>query len=78
MQWSPEVVSTVGLASDIVGVVIVFLYGLPKQMPGPAVPTWGGTPLETLNRRKLYSVLSWTGMGLIVAGFALQILGEWL
>ena len=78
MTWSPELVSTVGLAFDIVGVVIVFLHGLPKEMPGPAGPTWGGTPPETVKKRKLYSTLSRAGMILIVFGFALQILGEWL
>lgn len=78
MIWTPELVSSIGLALDIVGVVIVFLFGLPEEMPGPAGPTWGGTPPETVKKRKLYSSLSWAGMILIVFGFALQILGEWL
>ena len=78
MNWTPELVSSTGLALDIVGVVIVFRFGLPEEMPGPAGPTWGGRPPETVKKRKLYSTLSWAGMTLIVLGFALQILGEWL
>ena len=78
MIWSPEVVSTIGLTLDIVGVAIVFRYGLPEEMPEPAVPTWGGTPAETVRKKKLYPTFSRIGLGLIVVGFALQILAEWL
>lgn len=73
---SPEIVSTIGLAFDIAGVIIVFRCGLPEEMPGPAVPAWGGTPPETVKKKNIYMMLSRIGPGLIVLGFALQILGE--
>lgn len=62
----------IGLALDIFGVVMLFLYGLPSRMPSADAFTWGA-PSEAEGKR--FKWKSYAGLGLLVVGFALQIVG---
>ena len=84
--FSAATVNSVGLALDILGVILLFCYGLPPDVhPGRGGTTirWGGgdTPAEIeekTKRYKRYKRNSWVALGLLVLGFTLQIISNWL
>ncbi len=67
---NPDIISSVGLALDIVGVVLVYFFGIPSGAALDGVLTW---------RRRTGSAyrhsvwLSRLGLGLLIAAFGLQI-----
>ncbi len=63
-------IDILGLSLDIVGVVMLFLFGLP-----PKVATQGMLALDGADpkQRRLYGRLSWLALFFLVAGFVLQI-----
>ena len=75
----PELVNTVGLSLDIVGVILLFLFGLPPKVSrGGGVPMeWSGTP-EDSRKAKRYEMISWGALAVIVLGFVLQIVSTWM
>jgi hypothetical protein len=76
---SPEVINTVGLASNMAGVVVAFFYGFPQPSheEGVFIVTEEATP-DVTRRRKRYKVLSQCGLGLMFVGFGLQLLATWI
>ena len=79
MCLSSEIVNTVGLALDIVGVVLLFRFGLPPDVRrgGANFFTWGIDNDEARTASR-YDKISWSALGLIVFGFALQIVSTWM
>ena len=79
MCLSSGLVNTVGLGLDIVGVILLFLFGLPPKVSrGGGVPMeWSGTP-EDARRAKRYERISWGALLLMVLGFLLQIVSTWM
>ena len=80
MHSVASVVNSVGLLLDIVGVVLLFRYGLPPagvSRTGADVLTWGGGP-EARKKGRRYVCLSWVALGCLVTGFALQIVSNLL
>jgi len=71
-------VSTLGLLLNLVGVIILFLFGMPFRIAssGKAL-TWtmSNIDLQTKKLDDLNSVLGWIGLAAIVLGTLLQILG---
>jgi hypothetical protein len=75
----PQIIGSIGLVLDIIGVVLLFLYGLPAD-----VTRSGLSPLllddrpnpEELQKAKHYDRLGYLGLVLLIAGFALQLLGN--
>jgi hypothetical protein len=74
----PSLFNEVGLLFDIVGVVLVWRYGLP-----PSVDRMGLKYIVTSDRdeseiakARRYDSLSHIGLGLIVTGFLLQLLSN--
>ncbi len=65
-----SVLDILGLSLDIVGVVLLFCFGLP-----PKVATQGMLTLDGANpkKKRLYGRLSRLALSFLVAGFALQI-----
>ena len=65
---------------DIGGIVLVWKYGLPERMDA----TWKGDPLVlnsrpgTPRQEKFRKAMSIGGAWLILAGFALQIIANWV
>ena len=67
-QWF----TTAGLLLDIAGVILLFKYGLPSKMPGGDFKITGdGTTKEEIR----YKRGAYAGLGLLIAGFSLQIVG---
>lgn len=67
-----------GLALDIIGVVLVFLFGLPP-MVNPEGHSFivDGTKDETeIQRASIYQHRGQCGLGLVVVGFLLQAAGN--
>ena len=63
-----------GLLLDIVGVVVLYRYGLPSRYPKQDVLTLSGTAPDE-REQTWFRWLSKTGLVLLVTGFALQFLG---
>ena len=80
LTWSvPGVVNTVGLAFDIVGVILIFRYGIGPDIRrgGPSYLIVGEDP-EEARRAGRYDHLGRTGLLLIIAGFGIQIFSNFL
>lgn len=79
MPLSPEIVNTLGLALDIVGVLLLFWFGLPPDVSRTGAVEW---TLETdeaeAQKARCYDCWSWTALALIVTGFVLQIVATWM
>ena len=75
----PGIISSIGLALDIVGVILMFLYGLPAGIADEgegAGHKWAPTGEEAERQKKRwkrYKFLARLGLGLLVVGFVLQI-----
>lgn len=72
-----EALSICGLALDIVGVIIIFFFGL-----APAISKSGGVYLtfgvdnEEVRKAKRYDRISKVALVIVIIGFALQAVGE--
>lgn len=73
-----KLLALVGLAGDILGAVLIWRFGLPEQVSrhgGVLLLTEQADPVE-IRKADRYDLLSRTGLGLLVAGFALQFIGN--
>ena len=71
--------NTLGLALDIIGVVLLFHFGLPPDVNRDGAVGWTlGTDEAEAQKARRYARRSWTALHLIVTGFALQIVGTWM
>jgi hypothetical protein len=72
-----KVLNILGLLSNLAGVVLLFLFGMPFRVAtsGKSV-TWitSNIDLEVKKWDDIYSVLGWTGLTAIVFGTLLQML----
>ena len=75
-------INSVGLFLDIIGVILLFIFGLPSRVSeGPPVLSFGSDPDSTKQRekqRKWYKFWSWLALGLLILGFVLQIVSNHL
>ena len=85
--FSAPVMNSVGLAFDIAGVVLLYKYGLPAEVSRKgtsALLAFGTSEEETtkgeeeIRKAKHYDRMSLLALGLLVSGFALQILSNFL
>ena len=79
-----QLLTSAGLLLDIIGVVMLFRYGLPpagvSRRTG-SVLEWGGNQAEVEARKKKverYDRRSYVALVLIVSGFFLQGLAVWV
>ena len=80
VNWA-DCVSSVGLVLDIVGVSLLFKYGLSPELreSGGSVLVWGGgMSSEEAKEYRRYKRMSRIALGLLVVGFVLQIVGNFL
>ena len=75
--------NSVGLAFDILGVVLLFFFGLAPEVSKPVPGTiirYGGSPVgkDEERRYKRHWWFSYAGLWSLVIGFALQIVSNWL
>ena len=78
-MW-PSIVNSLGLVFDIIGVVMLFKYGLPEEVSRSGA---GFLQLEEDDKDEVakaarYDTLSRVALGLLVAGFLLQIVSNWM
>lgn len=71
-----SVLVSIGLALDIAGVVLLFVYGLPHPSVLAGVLDWTSTKEGRKKTDKRVRVLSRLGLALLVTGFALQLVGN--
>ena len=85
--FSAATASSVGLALDIIGVVLLYKYGLPEEVSRKgtsALLDYGTSEEETktaeeeIRKAKHYDMMSRLALALLVFGFALQIVSNWL
>ncbi|MXX73092.1 MAG: hypothetical protein F4Y73_14705 [Gemmatimonadetes bacterium] len=72
-------INTGGLLLDIVGVVLLFRFGLPPDVSRDGAVVWTlGTDEGEVRKAKRFVWVSWAALGLIVTGFILQIVSTWM
>ena len=77
---SPAVISSAGLILDILGVILLFYYGLPEEISKTGrgdLFTWGSHE-EEAKKWKRYKKRSYWGLALLVLGFSLQLVSNWI
>ena len=75
-----NIINSLGLSLDIVGVVLLFRYGLPPEdvsRTGAQHLTWGTDP-AVREKGSRYVRMSWVALCCLVMGFALQIVSNFL
>jgi hypothetical protein len=75
-----ETISTIGLVLDLVGVLLLFKYGLPSDISKDGVTTLsiGTTNNKEIKKWKKYNLWSKIGLGFIFIGFILQIISNYV
>ena len=81
--FSAAGMNSIGLAFDIIGVILLFFFGLAPDVSKPVQGTkiiWPGPPVgkDEERRYKRHWWFSHAGLGLLVIGFILQIISNWL
>ena len=78
-------INSVGLVLDIIGVILLFIFGLPSRFvsDGPPINTlsfgWDPDSVKQWEKQwKWYKFWSWFALVLLVLGFALQIVSNHL
>ena len=73
-----SLITSFGLLLDIIGVVLIFLFGIPQDVrrSGANYLVWGSDENE-IKKAKRYDLFSYGGLGLLILGFAVQIIGNW-
>ena len=80
LMYMPELLSTIGLLMDIGGVVLVWKFGV----PGPMKAEWTkhivtlGASQPTPRQAQLNKFMSIAGAWLVIAGFTVQIIANWV
>jgi hypothetical protein len=73
-------INSAGLLLDIAGAVMLFRYGLPAEFSRsghPLLTGWEFDPEEAANAKR-YQRLSWVALGLLVGGFFVQLVSNYL
>ena len=76
---TPELVNTLGLSLDIVGVILLFRFGLPPNVRrSGAIHVTFDVDEDEVRKAKHYDRISWSALIFIVLGFLLQIVSTWM
>ncbi len=75
-----DCVSSIGLVFDIIGAVLIFLYGIPTDllalMKTGTFEVINEDDPRVMSELKKHRRLSRTGLGFLIAGFSLQLAGN--
>ena len=84
MTLDTAAINSIGLFLDIVGVILLFLFGLPnyvnpggKNVDALSEIACGSTTPEGINRWKRHRWLSRVGLVLLISGFMVQIVSNY-
>lgn len=81
---TPETVNTIGLCLDIVGVIMLFFFGLPPEVRrgGKSFLVLESSTNEESEKEarkaRWYDRASWLALVLLIAGFGLQIVSNYI
>lgn len=83
MPWCSVAVNSLGLALDIAGVILLFIFGLPSKVTAETheIEYWGietERKQEEIQKYKRYKRGAYCGLALLIAGFSLQLISNWL
>ncbi len=73
-----RVFTTSGLILDIVGVMVLFRFGLPPRLAMSGVLTLDRDNDAYQKKEKRYRISSYAALFCLVTGFLLQIIGVWV
>jgi hypothetical protein len=77
-----KIVTLVGLFLNLVGVILLFLYVLPRRERTEGIRVTWTNPnkpnQELIRLERRWDIFSWIGLGCVVVGIVLQGLGVWL
>ena len=72
---SPKILNSIGLLSDIIGILIISKFGLPIDLATKGVSSC--LNIKDVMRKKKYRKISEGGLILIFLGFLLQLISNW-
>lgn len=77
---SKQLINSVGLACDIVGALLIWQYGLPAEFDpqGRQFIATSDLSQQDLARGKRFRLLSSVGVALLVGGFTLQLMSNFV
>jgi hypothetical protein len=75
----PNAWSIIGLVTNLVGVVLLFRFGIPYYVrtDGSISLILESKDADQARREKIADRIGWAGLGLVVLGTICQILGAW-
>jgi hypothetical protein len=74
-----KIFSTIGLLTDIVGVILLFIYGLPSKMiEPPKLLLESDIDDADLKKNAFITRMSYLGLSLLIIGFMLQLISVWV
>ena len=79
-MMKPEYWNLIGLVLNLIGVVLLFRYGMPYQVrrQGRSALLLGKIDVEEMRKECRYDCLGNLGLGLIVVGTACQAWPNWI
>jgi len=75
-----DIIGIIGLSLSFVGAIIIFKFGLPPRVSesGSIYLTAEQSDKDEINKGKKYRIISRIGLGLLAAGFLLQLIEKLL
>jgi len=75
-----KLVNSIGLILDILGALLIFRFGLPEKISrtGSSALLLEGTDEAEIEKAKCFDRITRLGIGLLIAGFALQLISNLL
>jgi len=79
-NYLPKIINTIGLLFDIIGVCFIWKFGLPENISrtGAITLILEQTDKNEIKKAKQYDFRSKIGLFLIIVGFALQLLSNFI
>jgi hypothetical protein len=76
----PRLVNACGLISDIIGVVLLWKFGIPEPVSrqGHSYICWDGTNKSEIDKAQKYDKYAKVALLLIIGGFVLQFISDFL
>lgn len=76
----PKLVNSLGLGFDIVAVILLWRFGLPAPIDRTGAVGIAAMRVDTaqIKEGKRYDFWARIGLGLIILGFIVQVVGNWI
>ena len=76
----PAILNSIGLGLDIIGAVLIFIYGLPAPVKRGGIKSLDLIEIDENEKRMalFYNRMSAAGLVLLITGFLLQLISNFL